>query len=485
MPSRWDVSLTRMFHMSDDSDLFATREMLESRGLALDGNLFEAGDSVWVPLYEAKFLHQFDHRHADCAGGEAIAANQANELSSAEHADPGRLVIPRYWVELARLTQKLTEWREPSWIFAFRDVTRGTDYRTSSFCVLPHVAAGHTVSLMVPAVGKDNRRSSSSYLRLIANLNAFVFDYLVRQKLTGIHFPFYVLEQVPVIPCEFYDQTTLFVQKERLSSWIECRVMELTYTAWDLKAFAEECGWDGPPFQWDEARRIIIRSELDAAYFHLYGIARNDVDHILETFPIVRRRDEQSYGEYRTKRLVLELYDQMIQAIQNGLPYQSRLDPPPANPRVAHPFPRIAVATAEQREKAETVTFVQLVLQEWGQPVLRENLECALILALNSRLRQDAMGRSVPAAYQPGTARYIPRFDRRLEAWQRNGVVRVENRPDGQFVSLGSTQVLQTAVAANQQATARAAIAAWQALQDSRNLAYYMTQEDRDAVAAL
>ena len=95
----------------------------------------------------------------------------------------------------------------------------------------------------------------------------------------------------------------------------------------------------GPPFRWDEERRLLFRSELDAAYFHLYGIERDDVDHIMETFPIVKRRDEAAHGEYRTKRVILEIYDEMQRAKETGPPYETLLDPPPADPRVAHPAP--------------------------------------------------------------------------------------------------------------------------------------------------
>jgi hypothetical protein len=77
--------------------------------------------------------------------------------------------------------------------------------------------------------------------------------------------------------------------------------------------------------------------ELDAAYFHLYGIAREDVDYIMETFPIVKRKDEAAHSEYRTKRVVLEIYDEMARAMEAWEPYQTRLDPPLADPRVAHP----------------------------------------------------------------------------------------------------------------------------------------------------
>ena len=68
------------------------------------------------------------------------------------------------------------------------------------------------------------------------------------------------------------------------------RVLELTYTAWDLQPFARDLDYQGAPFVWDEDRRFLMRCELDALYFHLYGIERDDVDYIMETFPIVKKR---------------------------------------------------------------------------------------------------------------------------------------------------------------------------------------------------
>ena len=121
-----------------------------------------------------------------------------------------------------------------------------------------------------------------------------------------------------------------------MQTLIHSHALELTYTAWDLEPFAKDCGYDGPPFGWDEERRFLLRCELDAAYFHLYGIERDDVDYIMETFPIIKRKDEKQYGEYRMKRVILEIYDEMKHAIESGVPYQTRLDPPPADPAVAH-----------------------------------------------------------------------------------------------------------------------------------------------------
>ncbi len=57
----------------------------------------------------------------------------------------------------------------------------------------------------------------------------------------------------------------------------------------------------------------------------------------METFPIVKLKAEKEYGEYRTKRLILEIYDEMLWAMETRQPYQTQLELPPADPVVAHP----------------------------------------------------------------------------------------------------------------------------------------------------
>jgi len=90
----------------------------------------------------------------------------------------------------------------------------------------------------------------------------------------------------------------------------------------------------------------LIRCELDAAFFHLYGLSRDDTDYVMDTFPIVCKHDIKTHGEYRTKRVILEIYDAMAEAMRLGKSYRTRLDPPPADSRVAHPA---ASAFAERR----------------------------------------------------------------------------------------------------------------------------------------
>jgi hypothetical protein len=72
------------------------------------------------------------------------------------------------------------------------------------------------------------------------------------------------------------------------------------------------------------ADRAKLRAEVDSAMFHIYGIARDDVEYIMETFPIVKRKDMAAHGEYRTKRMILEIYDAMAEAIRTRVPYESK-----------------------------------------------------------------------------------------------------------------------------------------------------------------
>ena len=148
---------------------------------------------------------------------------------------------------------------------------------------------------------------------------------------------YFILKQLPALACDGYSSDNL--------SFIKLHTLELLFTSWDLCPLATHCGYDGPPFRWDDERRFLLRCELDALYFHLYGISREDVDYIMDTFRVVRRKDQQRFGEHRTKRVILEIYDAMADAARTGVAYQSRLDPPPADPRVAHPPTEIVVPT--------------------------------------------------------------------------------------------------------------------------------------------
>jgi hypothetical protein len=162
---------------------------------------------------------------------------------------------------------------------------------------------------------------------------------VARQKLGGTNFTYNYFRQLAVLDDEALRIAADWDATVSRSEWMSSRVCELIYTSWDMEPLAFDLGFTTPPFRWEPARRAFLRAELDAAFFHAYGLAEEDVDYIMETFPIVKRRDEEQHGHYRTKALILDVYRKMADAIATGVPYETILDPPPADARVAHQAP--------------------------------------------------------------------------------------------------------------------------------------------------
>ena len=318
----WGVHFRRLFDMTNDSGLFRTREELEAEGFMLDGNVFRRASTTYLPLYEGKMVHHFDHRWATYDSGDFT------DIPLSVKQDPSAVMLPRYWVAASEVGARLDDQR---WLLGFRDITNATNERTVIPAVIPRAAVGNNLPLAI------SNLEPHRVTLLGGSLSSFALDFVARQKVGGTHLNFFLVEQFPVIPPETYDQVAPWNHKCTLANWLIPRVLELTYTASDLAGFAMDLGYDGPPFRWEEDRRQLLRAELDACFFHLYGIERDDVEYIMGTFPIVRRHDEAAFGEYRTARLILECYDAMAKAAGNGQPYRTILDPPPADPRVAHP----------------------------------------------------------------------------------------------------------------------------------------------------
>jgi len=330
----WGIKFLRMFDMANDSHLFRTREQLESEGWELQGNIFCRGEEIYLPLYEAKMIAQYDHRASQVIISETATIRQAQpeNLSLKHHQSPSCLPMSRYWVHENNVGNSIPKGFKNSWFIGFANVTSPTNHRTMITTLLPKVAVGHSIPIIlfpIPSLGSN----AACFLSIF---NSFIFDYIGRQKLGGINYTFYIIKQLPTLLPDHLIRECPWTHSQTLKEWITTRVLELSYTSHDLSSFANDCGYTGPPFRWDEERRFLIRCELDAAFFHLYGLARDEVDYIMDTFPIVKRKDEQQYGEYRTKRVILEIYDALTEAMQTGRPYRTPLAPPPGDPRAAH-----------------------------------------------------------------------------------------------------------------------------------------------------
>ncbi len=347
----WQVEFLRMFDMANDSGLFRTREQLEAEGFRLEDNVFVAGGERYLPLYEAKMVHQFDHRFGDYAMQPPGSKDtQLPEVPLERLADPEYRVLPRYWVPETEVHARLSGRWDRGWLLGWRDITNVTNERTVIAAIIPRAGVGHTLPLFLAKVARMPTC-------LLAAVNSFALDFVARQKVGGTHLTYNYLEQFPILPPDSFarplpfpyepDYSPFFIRHSpTVADFLRPRVLELTYTAWDLEPFARDLGYDGPPFRYDPARRALLRAELDALFFHLYlgseaewaqeasqelraffSTPREAVAYILDQFPIVKRSEEERFGEYRTKRIILEIYDAMTEAQRTGQPWRSNVNP--------------------------------------------------------------------------------------------------------------------------------------------------------------
>jgi len=379
----WGVRFLAMFHMSNDSHLFRTREELEAEGFRPVGNRFVKGDEVWMPLYEAKMIWLYDHRFGTYASRVSERGYRVLPPTPVEkYQDPYFLVLPWYWVPSEEVESRLGDWRK-GWLMGFRDVTSPITERTAIFSLLPWVGVGDKLPLLFCDA------PSNKVATFLALSSSLTFDYLARQKVGGTSLGYFILRQLPVLPPNVYTEEDL--------RFIIPRVLELVYTAWDVKPFADDVWKDAdnalkdairrqheanreatgghtwrlpdwieaypeietnpekgiplPPFKWDSERRAVLMAELDAYYARLYGLSRKQLRYILdpadltpkeledildpweevtdpldpvsyeervrrsdfpgETFRVLKEKELREYGEYRTRRLVLEAWERL------------------------------------------------------------------------------------------------------------------------------------------------------------------------------
>lgn len=258
----WNVRFNRMYDMSNDSGLFATVP-----GNGPDGK-------PMLPLYEAKMMHQMDHRWATF-----LAEKDPEDVTTEQKADVNFAVNPEYWVpytetvlratnldssivaalrkedepKLRELCQRLAmtetdsklqkvyldasgsgdivqdllaaaEEYCPKYLMGYRNISRAVDYRTMITSVLPLCGAGH--SILQFATNKSAKFDAC----LIANMSSIPLDFVVRLKLGGINMTYGYVRQFPILRPEAYTDAAV--------NFIVPRVFALTYTATDIVEWA-------------------------------------------------------------------------------------------------------------------------------------------------------------------------------------------------------------------------------------------------------
>jgi hypothetical protein len=249
----------------------------------------------------------------------------------------------------------------------FRDIARNDDERTLIACLAPPGAVStYDTPMFLPECNAELYPSWAAFYG--AAFSAYVFDFLIR-PFVDKHIKGYTLARIP------WPSPACIAGNGIELDWLVRRVVQLTYTRAEFRPFAEDCGFPGPPLSLDEDRRFLIRCELDALFFWLclpsdevgqwrlsddeaaheqarlratFTTPREAVAYILETFPIVRRKEQEKWGEPRTRQVVLGIYDALLEAGRAGKSFRSAIEPTPAEPRVSvQPAFKRAVLAAE------------------------------------------------------------------------------------------------------------------------------------------
>lgn len=294
-----------------DGNPWGIRFLQGTHNMSSDSHLFAECDGAnLLPLYEAKMINFYDHRAGTYAarnderGFRVLPSPTLNQYQNPEYS-----VTPFYWVAEEDVDVRLRDRWHRNWLFVFKDVTSVTNERTVISTVIPRVGVGHTAPIIFSTC------QPKKIAGLLANMNCLVLDYVARQKVGGLHLTYAYVKQFCMLHPDSYTEENL--------AFILPRVLELTYTAYEIAAWAEDLDYIGEPFTFDPVRRARLRAELDAWYARAYGLSRDELRYILdpadvmgadypsETFRGLKKNEEREFGEYRTQRLVLEAWDKL------------------------------------------------------------------------------------------------------------------------------------------------------------------------------
>lgn len=209
--------------------------------------------------------------------------------------------------------ESFLEARSPKWLMGYRVIARAADSRTDICTLLPLVAAGNSITLM------RTNYNPKYQACLIAETCTLVHDWIAKQKIGGANFnAFYKSQMANLSPSAYTEEDIAFIVP---------RVLELTYTSYSLKPWAEALGYNGEPFKFDEDRRGVLKAELDVFFAKKYGLTEDEFRYILdpkdvkgenfpsESFRTLRDDEITRFGEYRTKRLALEAWERISKEV--------------------------------------------------------------------------------------------------------------------------------------------------------------------------
>jgi hypothetical protein len=314
----WNLKYHRVFDMTNDSALFIGNkfeEMIENGFDLRDDGTFRKEAEEYLPLWEAKLFHQFDHRFGTFEGvaRETRFKRKAGteKVSSDTKKKASYEITARYWMDAIDFKQRISSigWKK-GWMFSFRNVARAnTDIRSSIGTLSRMLPAGNSAPILMFR-GEDPEIDALVFCALFTSLT---FDYVLRQTLGGSNINYYVLKQLRVPPQRYLEEAEVRLNgaKAPLTEFLAKRSLYLTWTSHSLDSLGDAVTPGTGPFEWDDESRREVRAEIDAAVAKVYELSREEYAYVIDTFHILRQKDIEQFGEFRTKTEYLAKFDQI------------------------------------------------------------------------------------------------------------------------------------------------------------------------------
>ena len=312
----WGVRFIRMFDQTNDAELFRDAASLQKERCRGEANRWGRGKKTYLPLYEAKMVQAYDHRAASVEVVESNWVRQGQTIAPTlvERQNPEHVAMPRWWVDSQVIAAAL-EGSKPPALLVYKDVTSSTNQRTMIASFIPLAGVANSAPLLFTKNVSLRRECC-----LLANLNSVAYDFIARQKVGNVHLNFFIVEQLPTLSPDAYDDPCPWDRKQTLEGWVSARVLKLSCTANDMKPLAKACGMTPPVHKWMPEEREELLVELDAAYFILYGLDREEMIYILTTFQGTRSEGSPDLFDpdpdkvlSPAGRRIVHAYDRLVQ----------------------------------------------------------------------------------------------------------------------------------------------------------------------------
>jgi hypothetical protein len=254
--------------------------------------------SRYMQVLEAKNIYHFDHRYStfsvnqsrkDLEQGNSLDVDLIQKMSTEYE------IQCRYCVPVNFYDSKNNDLYQNKWYIGVRGIASSTNERTLITAIVPRMAISYSINLILP---KDPLVG----MLLCSNLNTFILDFITRSKVSNNNISLFIIKQLPIQNYEYWS--------DKLKEKVLENTLKLSATSNSLKSILKITENPFKLNSFEIKERFLLQCELDAIYTHLYGLEKEEIDYILETFPIVKRKDINKYGNYRTKETILQMYDE-------------------------------------------------------------------------------------------------------------------------------------------------------------------------------